>query len=96
MAIGHHVGSQVAAIGTANRDGHTVMIEGPRSQVMWRSLMRARRCSVAVRPAGQSSAQDWYASGESIPQSRYVAPSTLSISPSTTRFRRAPIGHERQ
>jgi hypothetical protein len=26
MAIGHHV----AAIGTANRDGHTVMIEGPR------------------------------------------------------------------
>jgi hypothetical protein len=29
MAIGHHVGPQVAAIGAANRDGASVAIEGP-------------------------------------------------------------------
>jgi hypothetical protein len=30
MAIGHHVGPEVAAIGTANRDSAAVAIEGPR------------------------------------------------------------------
>ena len=30
MAIGHHVGPQVAAIGAANRDGAAEAIEGPR------------------------------------------------------------------
>ena len=29
MAIGHHVGPEVAAIGAANRDGAAVAIEGP-------------------------------------------------------------------
>jgi hypothetical protein len=29
MAIGHHVGLQVAAIGAANRDGSAVAIESP-------------------------------------------------------------------
>jgi hypothetical protein len=29
MAISHHVGSQLAAIGAANRDGGAVSVEGP-------------------------------------------------------------------
>ena len=70
MAIGHHVGPEVAAIGAANRDGAAEAIEAPRFAGDLTFAMRARKCSVAACPAGHPSAHSWPDSGASIPHSR--------------------------
>jgi hypothetical protein len=43
MAVAHHVGPKVAAIGAANRDGSAVAIESPARLAVWFPPVRTSR-----------------------------------------------------
>ena len=51
MAVGHHVGPEVAAIGTAKRDSAAVVVEVSRSMVLKDSplLLRILKVLLAMR-----------------------------------------------